>query len=933
MTTFPATFPATNLPVVTEMYVAGNWTDISTDVQVRTSNNITITRGLPNESTSIVASQCTFMLKNRLHAGESGLRYSPNDPMGPFYGSIGRNTPVRVSINAESDTFSRTVSNGWGTSDSGDAWTVLSGSASAFGVGSGVGTQKLSAANTFVATTTNAYFGDVDVAVTVAVLTGTTITGAPIQPANILLRGTGSTYYMCQCTIQTSGAVQVQWLDSTGVALGSAVTATVTHSATSLRVRAQAEGQTLRAKVWDPAGAEPPGWLTVVNYQDVTPTELVLDAAGWVGIRSGAATGNTNAYPLTFSYDNLVIRVPRYAGQLASLVPTADVSAVDKYANVTVAGVLRQLNQGQLPAQSTLRHDIPSLPNLVAYWPCEDGSTSTSLASAVAGGTPMSVSVNTGGTAPALASDSTFVGSAPLPVVNGSAWLGYVTPYVVPTPAALQVRCLIKFPPAATLTDGTPLLRFWTYGQGTGTSRWLIYYKAGGLLGVQVNDPNGNLYFDSGALGFALDGQAVRLTLSVTQSGANLACQMSSLAQGLGQSAGGISFTVTSYAVSSVQAVQVASSDIGLTSTVVGHVTVESAVSSIFTQLSQFNAFQGESAVSRMQRLCGYANIEFNYVGDSNAYSMLLGAQPVDTILNLLTQAATTDGGLLYEAKGSPALVYRTGPAHETPGAAQVALSATANQLSSWPQVTYDDLALHNDIIAQRSGGSSYEAMLTSGALSTQAPPNGVGLYSTTLTVNPFTDLLLVDIAGWALHLGTVADARYPQVSINMASTHLTSAAALWFAILSLNPDDFATISGLAVDTVTLLVRGYTEVITGMSYTFVWNCAPGSPYTVAILDQSFRLDSDTTTLHASIGTSDTSFQVDIGDGTLWTTVAGDLPFDVNVDGERMTVGAVSGTSSPQTFSSVTRAVNGVSKAHGAGAQVSLFTPCYLGLGR
>ena len=59
--------------------------------------------------------------------------------------------------------------------------------------------------------------------------------------------------------------------------------------------------------------------------------------------------------------------------------------------------------------------------------------------------------------------------------------------------------------------------------------------------------------------------------------------------------------------------------------------------------------------------------------------------------------------------------------------------------------------------------------------------------------------------------------------------------------------------------------------------------------------------------------------------------AADLPFDVRVGvGERMPVTAVSGSTSPQTFT-VTRGVNGVQLAHAAGADVRLWTPAYRSL--
>lgn len=61
---------------------------------------------------------------------------------------------------------------------------------------------------------------------------------------------------------------------------------------------------------------------------------------------------------------------------------------------------------------------------------------------------------------------------------------------------------------------------------------------------------------------------------------------------------------------------------------------------------------------------------------------------------------------------------------------------------------------------------------------------------------------------------------------------------------------------------------------------------------------------------------------------IWSTTADD--FDIMMGGERMTVTAVSGASSPQTFT-VTRAVNGVSKTHDAGTKVMLYKPTILAL--
>ena len=68
-------------------------------------------------------------------------------------------------------------------------------------------------------------------------------------------------------------------------------------------------------------------------------------------------------------------------------------------------------------------------------------------------------------------------------------------------------------------------------------------------------------------------------------------------------------------------------------------------------------------------------------------------------------------------------------------------------------------------------------------------------------------------------------------------------------------------------------------------------------------------------------------------GVVWADTVSDaaeFPFDIMVEGERMTVTAISGTTSPQTFT-VTRAVNGVSRPHSAAAEVHVYYANYFAL--
>src|SRR5262249_39669153 len=130
----------------------------------------------------------------------------------------------------------------------------------------------------------------------------------------------------------------------------------------------------------------------------------------------------------------------------------------------------------------------------------------------------------------------------------------------------------------------------------------------------------------------------------------------------------------------------------------------------------------------------------------------------------------------------------------------------------------------------------------------------------------------------------------------------------------------------LPPDDIRQLIVQTAEVLGGYHWTITFACVPELPYETVILDDDVygAADTDGSTLHADITSTATSMQVDTtdSDSPLWTTSAGDFPFDVNVGGERITVTNITGSSSPQAFT-ITRSVNGVVKAHTAGDDVRL----------
>lgn len=111
----------------------------------------------------------------------------------------------------------------------------------------------------------------------------------------------------------------------------------------------------------------------------------------------------------------------RFWGELSSDPPAWDPTGSDVYCQVTVSGPLQRYVQGAKMG-SALRQYYSSLTGAFApyaAWPCEDGGQATQIASLLAAVGAMSIT----GT-PAMASNSAFGGSDPIPALSGSTWHG-----------------------------------------------------------------------------------------------------------------------------------------------------------------------------------------------------------------------------------------------------------------------------------------------------------------------------------------------------------------------------------------------------------------------------------------------------------------------------------------------------------------------------
>jgi hypothetical protein len=901
-----ATFPTTPRVVPVELFLNGQWVDVSTDL--RAVRDVVITRGRRNEASQVEPSTCQLEFDNR-----SG-NYSPRNPNGIYWGSLGRNTPIRLSVQLAVDTFTRGVASGWGTSDTGQVWTSGGIGGTVAGtdqqVSLGKGKHSVPATNAFRYTSLAPNYGDVDVKVTVTMAL-TSVTGGEVYPANILLRGQAAgDYYRVRVAFTSTGDLTLGLYHADGTALAAPVTVftAVYAPGTPFFVRAQIEGNTLRAKVW--YSTEPYGW-------QVTAHDTRMTAAGWVGIRSGVAAGNTNTLPIVFTYDNVIVRSPRFAGEISSLQQRWDETGNNSYSPATAAGISRRLGQGASLTEATLHRAITRLATpAVAYWPCEDGALATSIASGIAGGTPMSVIGST-----TFSSYTGIASSGPLPVLDATGtWVGAVPSYSSSGGAA-QLRFVLHAP-AADLSNGMIIADLHT----TTGQEWSVIYHTGGYLALDMWW-NGTAHWVFGVwIPAGVQNTPVLVSVELVEFGAD-GVTSTLQAMKIGQTAA-VSATDNTHVgmrIGSVDRVRIGQGNIA--GCAVGHINLRGEITPITDMVNDLNAFAGETAGARISRLCAQEGIPFSYVGDLTS-TALMGPQRMITMLGSLAEAADADLGTLCDSRGETGLTYRTRSSvySQTP---TMTLNYAAQHVSAPFEPEDDDIHTRNDVTVTRTNGSSATRTLNTGRLSIlAASAGGVGRYTDSLTLNVYADTQLPDIAAWLVHRDTVDETRYPTVKVALANSAISADPVLSVAVLDLDVDDRFDITGQPAiqtpETVSQIARGYTEQLNLFEHSVVINAAPESPYRVVVMD-SARFAPSAATLTSTITSTAATLAVSTPAGrALWTTNGAFMPFTIRIGGEVITVTAISGSSSPQTFT-VTRSANGVVAAHSAGAAVTLAT--------
>lgn len=906
------------LDLRTELSLSG-WTDISTKVYQRDS--VSVSRGKADESSTMSPSSANLTLDNR--AGN----FSPRNPLGSYYGTLGRNTPLRLSLPAqtkylrlEGDTTSSvSTPDSVALSITGDTEIqvdlFITGYSSEMMLASKYNDNAVNQRSWLLAvveggvvafdwsadgsavnvahSTQPLPVGRIAIKVTLAVASGTvtfftapSISGSWTQLGAAVVVGAASVF------------------DSTAPVI-------VGYDANFSNLTPGINGSVFGFKLLSGIGG------TVKAFADFTTqtagVSSFADAQGNTWTLSGTAEISSRQY--------------HFHGEVPAWPPRWDYSGKDVYTPIQASGVTRRLTQGSPASDSVLKRYNRLLTGSSAplgYWPCEDGGTSNQIGATV--GNAMAVTGS-----PSMAANSAFLCSSAIPTLNGSTWQADIG-RASAVPTVNNLKFLLEIPSGGD-TNNAVVARYYT--TGTVQQYDLIYTTAtSGSLTLTGFASAGNALFST-TFSAGINGKNILASMMLVKNGTGVDYDINWLDQAIPGAINGSGLTQAGATVGQVTRI-VINPDGALTGTALGHIMLSTA-NDLSSYSNPFDAYQGETAAARLARLCSEEGLAYRVYGyPDNTQAM--GAQTPKTVMQLLQEVEDTDRGMLYEPKQVLGIGYRTRQSIENQSAT-VTLSYAAGDLgdgSTAIEPADDDQFTRNDVTITRANGSSGRQVVTSGSLSILPPSQGgVGTYDYSQTYSMFEDSQAIDLAGWISHVGTADEPRYPSIPVNL--TALSGNATKYYGLQTIDQGDFlditipASVTWLPPGDIRQIIAGTKENLGGIIYTVQFNCVPERPYETGIVGSGAtsdnRVDTDGSTLSAGATSAATSLSVATTVLTtslnLWTTTAGDFPFDIMVGGEQITVTNITGSSSPQTFT-VTRSINGVVKAHSSGEAVNVY---------
>jgi len=709
--------------------------------------------------------------------------------------------------------------------------------------------------------------------------------------------------------------------------------------------------------------ADPVSW----TWEDIT-TDVLQDNGSGVTITVGRGNGAQFAQPancsirlknqngaytpasaVSFNYPFVRLGTPvrvsvslnggsawsvRFQGEASSWSPAWDAQGKKAYVVLIASGSTRRLGSGSKPLRSPLTRAIlaTTATTLHQYWPLEDGTAATGAASVVGGpemttsGTVQFGSFNASSAALTLSPGVTY-GTDLLPQLNSGGELTATFPAGSSSSWTVQFT---NYCDVFTATGTTVTVAEWLC-PGSTYPRW-TFISDSDPAHLAVDATRVVVYNTAGAATTvcSFPGIAVlaEIRIDAAQSGSNIDVTLGMITY-LGES-----FT-DSGALSSATLAGVNTMTINPDETsidadyAIGHVRIWDGNSAPDFQTgaattSAWTSYKGEAVDDRLSRLCDEEGVDISITGSAPEP---MGPQGIDTFFNLLRECESTNVGFLFDGLTS-GLTYtcRSALYSQDP---QLTIDANSGHVPATPGPlpALDDQRLVNRMTVTNANGSSVVFEDADGPFGTAA----IGVFDNRVTVNASNNTSLGGIARWLVHIGTTAGMRYPQIPLDLAAA--PELASSWVDMV---PTDSIALTNVGEklsqhpgEGVSLLGEGWTEFIASRQWRAAINSSNYRPWEVFKIGDSRlgRIQTGGSTVRSFATSTSTSIAVD-NSSAGWSTAG--LPFDVDIEGEQITVTAISGSTTPQTLT-VTRSVNRVVKDHNTGAVVELWKPGVIAL--
>lgn len=625
---------------------------------------------------------------------------------------------------------------------------------------------------------------------------------------------------------------------------------------------------------------------------------------------ASALYGIVGAYlPMRYRIDG----VNRFAGEIEQLGPaqtddhheTAGVTdRGSRWVDFKASGPLGTVGRWRDTIASPLYAQIQSLSTMRAYWPGEDGSDAVVMSSAYAGVEPAVVSGVT------FANADGPAGSNKLLVIGSAGQLNGKVPRGIST-TAWQVQWTTNLNGA----DGTERQAFaWRTSNGY----WWVWQASLTTYRIVVIDNLGNTLFSSSSLnGGVAPGDNIVFRIKCSKSGSTWTVEPGWYEENSPVLTG---FTDTFVGTAGAPLQWITGANTVMNGAYFGHLFFTDGVGESlqdYAMLSAINGYPGESTSDRYSRVLDGRGIPLEVLGDTSK-ATLMGPQRPATVKAQLQEIQRTEQGLifespdgrglrlalrhyLYEQANDPALTL-TYPADIGPGFQELATT----------------LELYNTVIAQDRSGISAVAQEPNGRYGTAAPPTGSGLVDKTVDVNLSRADLVPQVASAYLRYFQQVQ-RFAEITIDLDKN-----PGLRTAAEAVDVGMFIQLQGKTPDPVLLLVVRVGAKDQLKRHVITFETVPGGVFSTGTWGGDRRWDLATCTLSAGVTSSATALTLTMTKNESWSTV--DEPYDLMIAGERVTVTTMNARtgSGPYTQTcTVTRHVNGVTKALAAGEPVHI----------